>query len=87
MTALLIVGCVLGYLLVGGVTSVVVAATDVAKDGSVPGTEVATAVLLWPLFLLFAVIYYMLLGPAVAIRRSWLWSVKKLNPNFKEVTS
>lgn len=79
MIALLVVGCVLGYLLLGLITSVVVS----AKAGEVDGIILGLCLLFWPVALAGAMLIAFFYFPVVGVVVAWNWSVRKLNPDFK----
>lgn len=84
MTWLIIVGSVLGYLFVGFVASIAVAAWDSSsEDDGKTVVPVLVSMVAWPLFVFAVIVYLAASAPVRLASKIWRRGVLKLNPGFK----
>jgi len=99
MQAVIVVGCILGYAVLGWVASIVLAAIDTENNSRGPDMSfVIIGAVVWPVSLVVGLLIGLgyLLAPAAKLTtpfwrmvgRSWKKNVKKLNPryhNFEDI--
>lgn len=89
MTALLAIGSVLGYVVLGFLCSIVTAAVMSAHNkggyhsGTAEGPVVVLGSIIWPLLLPCIAMYFGFRPAGRVVARFWKWTVLKLNPNYR----